>query len=53
MMRWEYCIWARVGWLGGVPSAEVLNQVGEEGWELFHVDEKFLWFKRPKEDKLG
>ena len=54
-VTWEYTIKERVGWLSGDHPTTILNQMGAEGWEVFHVEAEWLWFKRqvtitPEED---
>jgi hypothetical protein len=44
-MKWEYLV-RHPGVLGKRPQ-EILDEMGEQGWELVTVDQDSLYFKRP------
>lgn len=44
---WEYHIHPTTGVDGPEQTAALLNDLGREGWECFHVTSFNLWLKRP------
>ncbi len=46
MTVWEYATAPLVSH----SLQEILNQWGEDGWELVAVEDEVAYFKRPKED---
>jgi len=41
MVEWEYLV------LGLSLEASYLNKFGADGWELVHIGNGFMYFKRP------
>lgn len=44
---WEYHLHSTSGMNGPEAMQVLLNDLGREGWECFHVTASNLWFKRP------
>ena len=41
MIKWEYIAHR------GTTSLEVMNDYGQEGWQIVHIDHKIIIFGRP------
>lgn len=46
MKKWEYLIIERFA-----GAIEILNKLGEEGWEMIAITNGSIVFKRPKENE--
>lgn len=47
LVMWEYTVVKAIEHKGIEPLIEQMNQLGKERWEIYDIDNGFLYCKRP------
>lgn len=51
LVMWEYTVVQATGEKGIEPLVEQMNLYGKDRWEMYYINNGFLYFKRPIANK--